>query len=159
MFENNVRTGPAIDWIFYVNNIGLVLLACLVVILLIVGAVWLKGKLSRPELYGLTREEVAKRWQKIIATSQMNGDMGLKLAIIEADNLLDAALKSLVMPGDTLGERLKVACYKYPKLKNVWWAHKLRNNLVHDHSFHLRSNEAKRALGEFEKALKELKVF
>lgn len=88
----------------------------------------------------------------------MNGDMGVKLAVIEADNLLDAALKSLVMPGDTLGERLKVACYKYPKLKNVWWAHKLRNNLVHDHSFRLHSSEAKRALGEFEKALKELKI-
>ncbi|MDF1496600.1 MAG: hypothetical protein P1P90_00890 [Patescibacteria group bacterium] len=140
------------------NSIGLILLGCLVFILVIVALIWLKNKLTRPELYGMTREQVEKRWKQIVSTSKMNGDMGLKLSIIEADNLLDAALKSLVMPGETLGERLKVACYKYPRLKNVWWAHKLRNNLVHDHSFQIRSGEAKRALGEFEKALRELKV-
>jgi hypothetical protein len=158
MFEKNEATGPAIDWMFYFNSIGLILLGCLVFILIIVALIWLKNKLTRPELYGMTREQVAKRWQQIQSTAKMNGDMGLKLSIIEADNLLDAALKSLIMPGDTLGERLKVACYKYPRLKNVWWAHKLRNNLVHDHSFQIRSGEAKRALGEFEKALRELKV-
>jgi len=140
------------------NSIGLILLACLVFILLIVALIWLKNKLSRPELYGMTREQAEKRWKQIVSTSKMNGDMGLKLSIIEADNLLDAALKSLVMPGDTLGERLKTAGYKYPRLKNVWWAHKLRNNLVHDHSFRIRSGEAKRALSEFERALRELKV-
>ncbi len=140
------------------NSIGLILLGCLIFVLIIVAIIWLKNKLTRPDLYGMTREQVEKRWKQIISTSKMNGDMGLKLSLIEADNLLDAALKSLVMPGDTLGERLKTACYKYPRLKNVWWAHKLRNNLVHDHSFQIRSNEAKRALGEFEKALRELKV-
>ncbi|MFZ6015999.1 MAG: hypothetical protein ACOYUZ_06655 [Patescibacteria group bacterium] len=150
---NIAANGWPVSW-----TIGAFLIAALAIILLIALAVWLIRRLKRPELYGMSREEVAKRWEQIIATSKTNGDMGIKLSIIEADNLLDAALKSLVMPGDTLGERLKVACYKYPKLKNVWWAHKLRNNLVHDHSFRLRNAEAKRALGEFEKALKELRV-
>ncbi|MBD3281244.1 hypothetical protein GF391_00670 [Candidatus Uhrbacteria bacterium] len=159
MFEETVfYSETASGGLSTFNLIGAILLGCLVLILLIVAIIWLKKKLSRPELYGLTREEVAKRWQQIMATSKQNGDMGLKLAIIEADNLLDAALKSLVMQGDTLGERLKFACYKYPKLKNVWWAHKLRNNLVHDHSFRLNAGQAKKALGEFEKALKELKI-
>lgn len=159
MFEETIfYSETASGGISAFNLIGISLLAFLALVLIIIAIIWLKNKLARPELYGISREDVQKRWQKIIATSNMNGDMGLKLAIIEADNLLDAALKSLVMPGDTLGERLKVACYKYPKLKNVWWAHKLRNNLVHDHSFHLRGGEAKRALTEFEKALKELKV-
>jgi uncharacterized membrane protein YcaP (DUF421 family) len=138
--------------------IGYALAAFLILVLFVIAIVWLKKKFSRPELYGMTREQVEKKWKQIIATSKLNGDMGLKLAIIEADNLLDAALKSLVMPGDTLGERLKSAGYKYPKIKNVWWAHKLRNNLVHDHSFRLNSSQAKKALNEFEKALKVLKV-
>ncbi|MBU2566247.1 hypothetical protein KKG46_01665 [Patescibacteria group bacterium] len=138
-----------------------IILAVIVIVLFIlavIGFAWLKRRLSRPELYGMSREQVQKQWQKIQDISQQSGDMGQKLAIIEADKLLDGALKSLIMPGDTLGERLKVACYKYPKLKNVWWAHKLRNNLVHDHDFHLRGGEARRALVEFEKALRELKV-
>ncbi len=138
--------------------IGLIFLGCFFVILIIIFLVWLKNKLTRAELYGITREQVHTRWQKIIETSKQGGDMGLKLSIIEADNLLDAVLKSLVIPGDTLGERLKVACYNYPKLKNVWWAHKLRNNIVHDHAFQLRNSDARRALSDFESALKELKA-
>ena len=134
-------------------------IAAVIALALLIGlAVWIKRKLSRPEMYGLSREEVQKRWQRVRDTSKMNGQMGMKLALVEADVLLDAALKSLVMPGDTLGERLKVACYKYPKLKDVWWAHKLRNQLVHDHEFRLSDREVGRALDEFEKALKVLNV-
>ncbi len=159
MFEETIfYSDAAVDGMSLANLIGVVLLVCLVIVLLIVAIIWLKKKLTSPELYGMTREQVAKRWKQVMDTSKMNGDMGLKLSIIEADKLLDAALKSLVMPGETLGERLKVACYKYPKLKNVWWAHKLRNNIVHDHSFRLNSGQAKKALNEFEKALKELKI-
>jgi hypothetical protein len=159
MFEETIfYSDTAASGMSLGSMIGLILLGCLAFVLLIVFFIWIKNKLTRPELYGMTREQVEKRWKQIMETSKMNGDMGLKLAIIEADNLLDAALKSLVMPGDTLGERLKSAGYKYPKIKNVWWAHKLRNNLVHDHSFRLNSGQAKKALNEFEKALKELKV-
>jgi len=135
-----------------------VVAAVIVLIVLIVLIVWLKRRLSRPEMYGMSREAVQKKWAQIIETSKMNGQMGLKLALVEADNLLDAALKSIVMPGETLGERLKVACYKYPKLKDVWWAHKLRNQLVHQSDFRLSDRETRRALDEFEKALKVLNV-
>ena len=132
--------------------------ALIVLIVLIVLVVWIKRRLSRPEMHGMSREAVQKKWNQIIETSKMNGQMGLKLALVEADTLLDAALKSIMMPGETLGERLKVACYKYPKLKDVWWAHKLRNQLVHQHDFQLSDRETRRALDEFEKALKTMNV-
>jgi len=84
--------------------------------------------------------------------------MGAKLALLEADNLLDSGLKSIMMPGETLGERLKVAGYKYPNLKNVWWAHKLRNQLAHESSFQISQRQARQALDEFERALKTLNI-
>lgn len=118
---------------------------------------WLKKRLTRPEMLGLTREQIAERWKQIRVTSQQ-GLMGAKLAIMEADTLLDSGLKSLMMPGETLGERLKVACYKYPKLQNVWWAHKLRNQIAHEATFQISSRQAMQALDEFEKALKTLNV-
>ncbi len=159
MFEETIiYSETASQGLSFGTMIGLFLLGCLILILIIVAVIWLKNKFTRPELYGMTREQVQARWQKILETSKQGGDMGLKLSVIEADNLLDAALKSLVIPGDTLGERLKVACYNYPKLKNVWWAHKLRNNIVHDHAFQLRTSDARRALSDFESALKELRV-
>ncbi len=117
----------------------------------------LKKFLTRPELVGMTREEMARRWVEVRKTS-MQGLMGAKLALLEADTLLDSGLKSMMMPGDTLGERLKVACYKYPKLQNVWWAHKLRNQLAHDSSSQITERQARQALDEFERALKTLNV-
>lgn len=126
-------------------------------ILLVWFILWLKKQMSRPELLGLSREQIAERWKQIRLTSQQ-GLMGAKLAIMEADTLLDSGLKSMMMPGDTLGERLKVACYKYPKLQNVWWAHKLRNQLAHETAFQISQRQAEQAMDEFEKALKTLNV-
>lgn len=120
--------------------------------------VWkIKRLLTRPEMYGMTREQVQERWKMIRRTGE-EGVMGAKLALMEADNLLDSALKSMAMPGTTLGERLKVACYKYQKLRDVWWAHKLRNQLVHESSFQLSQRQARKALDEFERALKVLNL-
>jgi len=150
-YDNTASTWPAMF------VIGLMFLGLIAALFLVLGLFWLKRRLSRPELYGMSREQVQKQWQKVLEVSGQ-GEMGQKLAVIEADKLLDAALKSIVMPGNTLGERLKMACYKYPKLKDVWWAHKLRNNIVHDHSYELRGGEAKKALAEFEDALKVLNI-
>ena len=134
---------------------GGVILLCF--ILIVVATRALIRKLRRPEMTGMSREEIAKRWVEIRKTSEQSV-MGAKLALLEADTLLDAGLKSMMMPGETLGERLKVACYKYPKLKDVWWAHKLRNNLAHDPSFQLTTSQARQAINEFERALKILNV-
>ncbi|MFA6099535.1 MAG: hypothetical protein WC750_01490 [Patescibacteria group bacterium] len=157
MYEEVVYTGapsgPPVGWIIF---------GAIVAILVIIGLAllirWIKKRLSRPETWGMSREEVSKRWQEIRKVSEQSGQMGMKMALMEADKLLDSALKSIMMPGDTLGERLKSACYKYPKLKEVWWAHKLRNQLVHEHDFRLSDRETRRALDEFEKAFKTLNV-
>ena len=131
------------------------------VVIVLIALVWairrLIRRLQRPEMYGLSREEIARRWAEVRKTSEQ-GLMGAKLAIMEADAMLDSGLKSIMMPGETLGERLKVACYKYPKLREVWWAHKLRNQLAHESSFQISPREARRAIDEFEKALKVLNV-
>ncbi|MBP9869737.1 hypothetical protein KBC59_04235 [Patescibacteria group bacterium] len=114
-------------------------------------------RFSRPELYGLTREQIAERLKMARKTAEQ-GHMGAKLAVMEGDALLDAALKSMMIQGETLGERLKVACFKYEKLRNVWWAHKLRNQIAHEPSFQVSSRQARQALDEFERALKTLNI-
>jgi len=139
---------PVLIWVF----LGIIVLAALVFAI-----VKITKLLTRPEMFGMTREEVQRRWTQILETSGQ-GMMGAKLAIMEADTLLDSALKSMSMPGTTLGERLKVACYKYPKLKDVWWAHKLRNQLVHEASFQTGPRQVRQALDEYERALKTLNL-
>lgn len=145
---------PSMDFTIYGYYAG-GLIVMLVVLILCIR--WVIRRLSRPEMTGMSREAIAKRWVEIRKTSEQSV-MGAKLALLEADTLLDAGLKSMMMPGETLGERLKVACYKYPKLRDVWWAHKLRNSMAHDATFQLTMGQARQAINEFEKALKTLNV-
>jgi len=105
---------------------------------------------------GTDREAMRARWTEIERSMESGGEMGRKLAVIEADKLLDHALKALAMPGATLGERLKFAQYKYPELRDVWWAHKVRNQLAHEASYHLDASMARNALKAFRKALHRL---
>lgn len=99
------------------------------------------------------RETMRRRWKEIEQMLAAPGEMSRKVAVLEADKLLDFALKALAMPGMTLGDRLKFAQYKYPELREVWWAHRVRNQLAHEASFHLDPGVARRALKSFEKAL------
>lgn len=158
MDEYAAEASVAIPWADYLVLVAVMAVIGFLVLAALAWGIWkLKRLLTRPEMVGLTRDQLLARWSEIRQTSQ-HGLMGAKLAIIEADTLLDSGLKSLMMPGETLGERLKVACYKFPKLKNVWWAHKLRNQLAHDSTFQISQSEARRALDEFERALKILNV-
>lgn len=128
-----------------------------VVFIFIAIAMVIRRLLTRPDLHGMGRMEIIKRWTEIESVANQ-GVMGSKMAIVEADKLLDSALKSMMMPGETLGERLRVAGYKYPELRHVWFAHKLRNQLVHETSFEITKSQASAALHEYKKALKTLNV-
>lgn len=75
---------------------------------------------------------------------------------MEADKLLDHALREMNLPGNTMGERMKKVDDKFTNANHVWWAHKLRNQLAHEQDFNIDYNEASRALNAFRQALKDL---
>lgn len=78
------------------------------------------------------------------------------LAIIDADNLLDEALKKRRMKGKTMGERLVAAQHSLSNNDAVWFAHKLRNKIVHDEFKSLKQSDVKDALIGFRQALKDM---
>lgn len=132
-----------------------------VFVLLVVGTLWMLAKKIRNFFASRSfdvsdRKGMQRRWAEIQAMLDQPGELNRKMAVLEADKLLDTALKSLAMNGETLGERLRFAQYKYPELRDVWWAHKVRNQLAHEASYHLDAGMAKRALKAFEKALSRL---
>ena len=118
----------------------------------------IKSFIRGEKLYGIDKKAIKKKWQEIEELSNKSNEMSYKLAIMEADKLLDHILKSMFFPGNTLGERLKMACYKYEKLRQVWYAHKIRNQLVHETNYHLSYGEAKKALNIFKKGFIELGI-
>jgi hypothetical protein len=78
------------------------------------------------------------------------------LAVIEADSLLDEALKKKHFKGKTMGERLVSAQRSLTNNDGVWFGHKLRNQLVHQTDVALRENDIKHALIGIGQALKDL---
>lgn len=106
--------------------------------------------------YDLDKSGIKKRWQEIESMLDRPGEMNYKLAVMEADKLLDFILKSMSMAGKDMGERIRFATFKYGRLRKVWWAHVLRNQLVHEATFSLDRATAKRAIKTFRHALEEL---
>ena len=99
------------------------------------------------------------RWEEIEKHINSTREAEWKFAVIEADKLIDEVLKGVGFQGDTMGDRLmNIQPGQLTTLQNLWEAHKIRNRLVHDVNYFLRYTEAKRAVGLYEKTLKELQA-
>lgn len=110
---------------------------------------------------GLSRTDIEQRWREIQQLVEIGGPSQFKLAIIQADNLVDHVLKGVRVPGQNMGERLKNARNKfsvYQTYDELWKAHKLRNDIVHDAHREVMDFEAKEAIRRFEAALRALGV-
>jgi len=143
-----------LDVLSTIRFLAIVLAVGLVVTLIWLTFLNLKRFIASRQYEVGDRKALLRRWKEVESLLDAPGEMSLKLAVIEADKLLDHALKAMAMPGETLGERLKFAAYKYPKLKDVWWAHRVRNRLVHEASYRLDRTIARRAIRSFRQALK-----
>lgn len=82
--------------------------------------------------------------------SEHEGDW--KLAIIEADSMLEELMGQLGFKGETLGERLKSADQgKFRSLPSAWEVHTVRNRIAHEgNSYGISHHEAKRVLAIYE---------
>ncbi|MBC7764630.1 hypothetical protein H7Y29_02855 [Microbacteriaceae bacterium] len=78
------------------------------------------------------------------------------LVILNADKLLDQALKQNGFKGDTMGERMKSARASWSNANNVWGAHKLRNRIAHETDVNVGYDNARRALAAYKQALKDV---
>ncbi|MBP7858022.1 MAG: hypothetical protein WAW63_04065 [Candidatus Saccharimonadales bacterium] len=95
-----------------------------------------------------------KKWQDL--QKLLKDKATWPLAIIDADKLLDQALKARGFKGKTMGERLVAAQREITSNDDVWFGHKLRNKLVHEHDIKLRERDVKDALLGIRAALKDL---
>ena len=101
--------------------------------------------------------KIAKKWNAIKERLDVGSMDEAKLAVIEADNLLDEVLTTMGYKGETLGEKLNElnveTLANLPELKNV---HSARSGIVHDPSYHLSLEQANDFLAVYEKALDNL---
>lgn len=103
---------------------------------------------------GLEKGPFREAWRDIIEKAA--NEATYSIALINADKLLDHALKKRGFKGETMGERLVSAKNSLSRRQRVWEAHKLRNQLVHEHNVQLNRKRTNEALKGFESALKDL---
>ena len=99
-------------------------------------------------------KKLYRQWQRIKQRLDTGLESEYKLAVTEADSVLDDVLRKAGFTGETLGERLeKVTQATVSNLPEVLEIHKIRNNVVHDPDYQLTLGEARRAMDAYEKAL------
>lgn len=124
--------------------------ACLVALLLLVFASTLLKRRSRK----LDRPYFTSRWHETQALCAKPDTW--PLAVINADKLLEEALRKSKFKGKTMGERLVSAQHTISENDLVWFGHKLRNKLVHEDYTKLKKKDVVQALLGFRNALKDL---
>lgn len=104
-------------------------------------------------------KKITKIWNKILKRLDSGLESEYKLAIVEADDLLDASLKKMGYAGQGLAERLnKLTSASLANIDNIYEAHKMRNNIVHNPDYHFSLEEAKTTMGEYQKAFDSLQI-
>lgn len=105
----------------------------------------------------ISKDLVVKSWVRVQEHFWKGDENDLKIAVIEADKLLDEALREAAIRGSNPGERLKNV--KRGQIENIdalWQAHRLRNQIAHEPNFRLKRDSAERAIAIYEETLKNL---
>lgn len=107
----------------------------------------------------LPKGKIPKKWQEILSKIETPEEANHKLAIIEADALLDDTLKKLGFSGETMTEKIeKITAVQLKSVSDLREAHKTRNHILHDPDFRLAPQGGKDVIGLYENVLKELEV-
>jgi hypothetical protein len=105
-----------------------------------------KGKLRRK--WDLIREKIKKD------DESMN-----KVAIIEADNIIDDLIKRMKYKGENMGERLAgITPGQIENIKELQKAHEIRNRIIHEENFKLNKEQVEEVMGYYENFLRDFEV-
>ncbi len=99
-------------------------------------------------------------WEKVLRNVESANDSDLRLAILEADIMLDTLLNNMGLPGDTMGDKLKaVEKSDFTTVDKAWEAHKVRNQIAHEGAaFVLSQHEAKRVIALYQDVFEEFRI-
>jgi len=104
-------------------------------------------------------EEVSKnpRWLKTLSYLFSQHESDWKLAVIEADSMLEGLMDQMGFKEENLGEKLKGATQEsFHGLTSAWEVHTIRNKIAHDGAaFTLTQREAKRIIALYEQIFRE----
>lgn len=105
------------------------------------------------------KKKLAKKWNLIRAKLETGQDSQYKIAIIEADGIIDSLIKRMGYGGENMGERLdNVPFGQLDHIEELKKAHEVRNRIIHDDSFVIDKKSAEETMSLYEEFLKYFEV-
>lgn len=124
---------------------------------LIIGALLIAAiSLSKKGSAQLDVDKYRSKWLTIENQFKRDEESSYHLCVLNADKLLDQALRERGVKGETMGERMKSVQTTWSNANSVWTAHKLRNQIAHESDVRVSYDDARRALAGFKQALKDV---
>lgn len=106
-----------------------------------------------------SKKKIQKRWAEIENRLLFGNDQQNKIAILEADKLVDEILFNIGYKGNNMKERLEsVNANEIEELDTLTEAHAIRNKIIHEDGFQLDSQEAHRVIGLYREFLDDLEI-
>jgi hypothetical protein len=147
--------------VFFVFTLGLII----AIVYFLLKTNWLKMAVLQDFVEFFTFrpfgvKKIERDWNKTVARLNLGLESEYKLALIEADSMMDDILKRMGFTGETLGERLnKLTSATISNIEDIKKCHQTRNNIVHDPNYKLSLDVAKQTLASYEKAFRSLQAF
>ena len=101
-------------------------------------------------------EKYRSKWLSIEQQLKRDDPHSYQMAVLNADKLLDQALRERAVKGETMGERMKTLRDTWSNANAVWTAHKLRNQIAHEPDVQVSYEDARRSLAGFKQGLKDI---
>jgi hypothetical protein len=125
-------------------------------ILIVGGLLFIFVSIAKNSPRPLDMQKYRSRWLSIETALSRNNESSHTLCVLNADKLLDQALRERGIAGKTMGERMKSCQGKWINGNGLWAAHKVRNRLAHETDATIDYDRARQALVAYKQALKDL---
>lgn len=141
----------------------------LISILFILGIIYLWNQIDKIRLnetkliYPEVTPEATKinpKWERILDLSESLNENDWRQAIIEADIMLAELLDKMQLPGESIGDKLKlIEKSDFNMIDNAWEAHKIRNNIAHEGlDYVLTQRETRWVIGLYKTVFEEFQM-
>ncbi len=169
LIKQEVMTGWTADTVFEMWGI-LFPMALLVSLIFWIGIVYsIVGVLRirraewatfRKVAHTVASEDVPRtqlRWNRVLEHASSDDEHKWRLAILEADIMLNELLDLQGFKGETMAEKMKqVSRTQFNSIDDAWEAHKVRNRVAHEGAeFRIDEREKNRVINLYQRVFKE----
>lgn len=102
-----------------------------------------------------SKDKLRRNWEKVKEKAETREQVQIKVAIIEADDLINDLIRRMAFPGVDTTERLAgINSGQIENIEDLKKAHSVRNRIVHDEKFIITKEQADETMSAYENFLK-----